>query len=345
MKFNPHLGLATLVVVLSLPPVRASEPVGPETVKPAELRKKALEFLAVLPDKMPGSEMDTAAQIELGRKLYFEKRLSVNETQSCNSCHAVDQSRPGVDGERTSPGAGGKRGGRNSPTVLNAGFHFSQFWDGRAPTLEDQAKGPILNPIEMGMPNEKEVLRRLSGDKEYIALFDKAFPGSPEKISYDNVARAIAAFERTLTTRDRVDDFFKGNDRALSQVEMAGLNAFLEVGCTTCHNGALVGATTFQKVGLVNAYENTADLGRFDVTKDDSDKFKFKVPSLRNVGLTAPYFHDGAIAQLEAAVEKMAWLQLGRKLTAEETRSIATFLNALSDKERTKGSSKTVSVK
>lgn len=304
------------------------------TPSSADLRAKAKEILGVIPDKMPGAENDTREQIELGRKLYFDTRLSVNQTQSCNSCHAVDKNRAGVDNEPTSPGAGGKRGGRNSPTVLNAGFHLAQFWDGRAATLEDQAKGPILNPIEMGMPDEATVLKRLKDDKDYQKQFARAFPAASEKITYDNVAKAIAAFERTLITRDRFDDFLKGNDRALTAAEQAGLNLFLEVGCTTCHNGALIGANAYHKVGLINAYENTSDLGRFEVSKDESDKFKFKVPSLRNVALTGPYFHDGKSATLEESVKKMAWMQLGRELTPEETKSIVAFLHALSDKER-----------
>ena len=312
----------------------------------AEIRTKAKEAaIEVIPDRMPGSENDTREQIELGRKLYFEKRLSANQTQSCNSCHAVDGNGAGMDGERTSPGAFGKRGGRNSPTVLNAGFHFSQFWDGRVDSLEEQAKGPILNPIEMGMPNEGEVLQRIRDDKEYQAQFARAFPAAAEKVTYDNLARAIAAFERTLITRDRLDDFLKGDDSALTAEELTGLNTFIDVGCTTCHNGSMIGATTFQKVGLINAYENNADAGRFDVTKDDSDKFKFKVPSLRNIDLTAPYFHDGATDSLEKAVEQMAWMQLGRKLTPEETKSMVAFLRALSDKERGARISKTASAK
>jgi cytochrome c peroxidase len=301
---------------------------------PADVRAKAKAILAVLPDSMPGSEKDSRDLIQLGRKLYFDKLLSVNQSQSCNTCHAVDQNQAGVDNERTSEGAFGKRGARNSPTVLNAGLHFAQFWDGRAPTLEEQAKGPILNPVEMAMPNDKEVLKRVGEVKEYQTMFAKAFPDAAEKITYDNMARAIAAFERTLITHDRFDDFMKGNDRALSAAELKGLETFLEIGCTTCHTGPAIGASSFQKVGLINAYENTSDFGRFDVTKEDSDKFKFKVPSLRNVALTGPYFHDGATANLEQAVTKMAWMQLGRKLTADETQSLVAFLNTLSDKSR-----------
>jgi cytochrome c peroxidase len=305
------------------------------------LRAQAKDVLGILPDKMPGAEKDTRPLIDLGRKLYFEKRLSANQTQSCNSCHAIDENQAGVDHEPTSLGAFGKRGTRNSPTTLNAGFHFAQFWDGRAPNLEEQAKGPILNPVEMAMPNEQAVLERIGADKEYETLFAKAFPNAAEKITCNNLAQAIADFERTLITHDRLDDFLAGDDHALSTAQLNGLGLFLEAGCTTCHNGPLIGANAYQKVGLIHSYENTKDLGRFDVTKDESDKFRFKVPSLRNAALTSPYFHDGASARLEDAVKKMAWMQLGRTLQPDEIKSLAAFLESLSDKQRVRGVTQT----
>jgi cytochrome c peroxidase len=299
------------------------------------LRTQAKEFIAPLPARMPGAELDTPAMIKLGEKLYFEKMLSANKTISCNSCHAVDQKKAGVDGEPTSGGAFGKKGDRNSPTVLNAGFHFVQFWDGRAPDLAAQAKGPILNPVEMAMPSEAEVVKRLKTSRDYPALFRKAFPDATEAVTYDNLAKAIAAFERTLVTRDRVDDFLKGDDRALNAREQSGLKLFLETGCTTCHNGPVLGANSFQKVGLVHPYSNTNDLGRFVVSKEEGDEFKFKVPSLRNVALTAPYFHDGNVARLEDAVRQMAHMQLDKQLTVDQVADLAAFLRALSDKSRT----------
>lgn len=302
----------------------------------AALRTQAKEVIAPLPDRMPGAENDTPEMIKLGQKLYFEKMLSVNNSMSCNTCHAVDQNRGGVDDEPTSPGAFGKRGDRNSPTVLNAGFHVSQFWDGRATDLVAQAKGPILNPVEMAMPSEAEVIKRLKASSEYPALFRKAFPKAADPLTYDNLAQAIAAFERTLITRDRVDDFLKGNDRALTAQEQRGFKLFLETGCTTCHNGPTVGANSYQKVGLVHPYTNTNDLGRFTVTKEDGDQFKFKVPSLRNIALTAPYFHDGKIAKLEDAVRQMAHMQLDKQLTEEQVSDLAAFLRALTDKVRGK---------
>lgn len=302
-------------------------------MSPAELRAKAKELLGPLPDKMPGSENDTPAMVELGRKLYFEKRLSVNNSQSCNSCHVVDNGGGGVDNEPTSPGAFKKRGGRNSPTTLNAGFHFAQFWDGRAPNLVEQAKGPVLNPVEMAMPNEAEVVKRLTADKEYPGMFAKAFPTAGEKITYGNMAAAIAAFERTLITRDRFDDFQKGDDKALTAQELKGLQLFLTAGCTTCHVGPIIGATTYQKVGLVHPYD-TPDEGRSAVTKDEDDKLKFKVPSLRNIALTGPYFHDGTQTSLKDTVKKMAFIQLDRTLTEAEADALVAWLHTLTDKPR-----------
>ncbi len=303
-----------------------------QTPAAAELRKKALEVITPIPAAMPGAEKDTPGLIGLGKKLYFEKRLSANDKQSCNSCHQVDGGKAGVDHEPTSPGAFGKRGGRNSPTTLNAGFHLAQFWDGRAETLADQAKGPILNPIEMGMPKDVDVVQKLSRISSYKKAFAKNFPGETNPLSYDNLAKAIAAFERTLVTRDRFDDFLKGDDKALSTAEQKGLHEFLTVGCTTCHYGPLVGANSYRKVGAVNPYPNTTDKGRIEVTKEEEDLLVFKVPSLRNIALTAPYFHDGAARSLPNAVSQMAWMQLGQKLSDEQVTSITTFLRALNGK-------------
>jgi cytochrome c peroxidase len=309
-------------------------PAAVNAASSSDLRASALKVLAPLPEKMPGAENDSPARVKLGRELFFEKKLSANNTQSCNSCHAVDQNRGGVDNEPTSPGAFGKRGGRNSPTVLNAGFHIAQFWDGRAKTLEDQAKGPVLNPGEMAMPSEAAVIEKLKAEKKYVGAFKKAFPGESDPITYDNFAKAVGAFERTLRTHDRFDDFLKGDDKALTAAELKGLDTFLSIGCTTCHTGPLLGGNDYKKLGILNAYENTSDKGRIEVTKEDYDEFVFKVPSLRNIALTAPYFHDGTQKTLEETIQKMAWLQLGKKLTADETRDLSAFLRALSDKKR-----------
>ncbi len=309
---------------------------------PAALRRQALDFVAPIPDRMPGAESDTAVLVRLGRELYFEKDLSENRTQSCNSCHQIDNRLGGVDNEPTSPGAFGKRGGRNSPTTLNAGFQFAQFWDGRADDLVAQAKGPVLNPIEMAMPTADVVVQRLKENARYRDLFRQAFPAATDPLTYDNMARAIAAFERTLLTRDRFDDFLKGDDRALSATERKGLHEFLSRGCTTCHYGPTIGGQTYQKIGLVKPFP-TDDKGRFEITKDADDEARFKVPVLRNIAITYPYFHKGQVATLEEAVRKMAWHQLGQELDDSTVQSIAAFLRSLTDKDRDPGPTASIS--
>ncbi len=268
----------------------------------------------------------TPEKIELGRKLYFEKRLSKGRDISCNSCH--DLARFGVDGEPTSLGDEGQRGGRNSPTVYNAAFHVAQFWDGRSPDVEDQAKGPILNPIEMAMPSAEAVIEVVKGIPEYEPLFKAAFPEDKHPITYDNLAKAIGAFERRLVTPAPFDAFLAGDANALSADELAGLDLFIGVGCTTCHNGTVIGGNSYQKMGLVRPYE-MKDLGRIDVTKKDTDKYVFKVPSLRNITKTGPYFHDGNVAELNEAIALMASHQLGLDLADRQVEAIATFLGSL----------------
>jgi len=294
------------------------------------LQERAKKMFGSLPKEMPGSQNDTPDRIALGKKLYFEKRLSANNSQSCNSCHNLEGA-AGVDNLPTSLGAFGNPGERNSPTTLNAGFHLAQFWDGRAVDLKAQAKGRILNPGEMAMPSEAEVLKRLGEDAEYPGLFEKAFGAN--SISYDNLAEAIAAFERTLVTPARFDDFVQGDHKALNKNEQDGLKTFMEKGCTSCHAGNLFGGNSYRKLGTVRPYE-TEDLGRFQVTKKEDDKYVFKVPSLRNVSLTQPYFHDGKVATLSQAVKLMASHQLGQDLTDEETTKIVAFLGSLNDKTR-----------
>ncbi len=293
--------------------------------------ENAKRFFAVLPDKMPGSENDTPELIALGEKMYFDVRLSDTNEMSCNTCHLLDGKHAGVDNLPTSPGTNGEFGTRNSPTVLNAGFHFVQFWDGRAADLKEQAKGPILNPVEMSMPNEAEVVAKLSADTELIGTFNNVFPNTG--LTYDNIAEAIAAFERTLITHDRFDDFLNGDLNALSDEEVEGLNTFVSTGCITCHIGPLLGGNMYQKMGLVVPYKDIEDTGRHMVTNMESDKFMFKVPSMRNVALTAPYFHDGGVEELDEAVIEMAKLELGKELTNAEVKSIVVFLKSLTDKE------------
>lgn len=266
------------------------------------------------------------ALVDLGRRLFLDKRLSMAGDISCNSCHGLDSY--GVDGEPTSPGHLGKRGDRNSPSVFNAALHMSQFWDGRAKDVEEQALGPVMNPVEMAMPTEAEVMKRLSGDRDYKKLFVRAFPQQQSPMTFENVGKAIGAFERRLLTPSRFDDYLRGSKNVLTSEELAGLDLFVNQGCVACHNGVGLGGGMYQKLGLVKPYE-TPDLGRYNVTKEEADKFVFKVPSLRNITETGPYFHDGKVASIDEAVSLMARHQLGKELTPEQIELIVTFLESL----------------
>lgn len=268
----------------------------------------------------------TEAKIDLGRMLYFDKRLSIDNDVSCNSCHQLDKF--GVDNEKTSKGHKGQRGDRNSPTVYNAAFHFVQFWDGRAADVEAQAKGPILNPVEMAMPSEPEVVARLEAVEGYREAFAAAFPGEEKPINYDNLARAIGAFERKLVTPSPFDAFLAGDDKALTTEQQEGLAVFLDTGCTVCHSGTVLGGQMYQKLGLVKPYP-TDDPGRAKVSGNEAERGFFKVPSLRNVEKTAPYFHDGSVATLEQASRLMAEHQLGRTLPDTDVTKLVAFLASL----------------
>lgn len=266
-------------------------------------------------------------RIELGRQLFFDPRLSKSQEISCNSCHNLDTF--GVDNKPVSLGHKQQKGSRNSPTVYNAADHIAQFWDGRAKDLVEQAKGPILNPVEMAMAGEVNVLEVLRSIPQYAESFKKAFPGASEPITYTNVATAIAEFEKHLTTPSRWDRFVRGDQDALTNKEKAGFNKFMETGCMTCHFGKDVGGALFQKLGMVIPYPDQIDAGRFEATKNEADRMFFKVPSLRNVEKTAPYFHNGQVETLDQAVVLMAKHQLGRDLSKEDAASIATWLKSL----------------
>lgn len=285
---------------------------------------------APLPNSAPNSANPTSpAKVALGKDLYFDTRLSKAQDISCNSCHNLDTF--GVDNEPTSPGHKGQRGGRNSPTVLNAALHIAQFWDGRAKDVEAQAIGPILNPIEMAMPSEQAVLDRLGADPKTVAAFKAAFPEESNPLTYANIGNAIGAFERTLLTPSRFDDFLTGDEHALTPEEKAGGKLFVETGCTACHMGATLGGSMYQKLGLVKEYP-TKDMGRYEVTKKEADRKVFKVPSLRNVVKTGPYFHDGSVKTLNLAVAQMGEYQLGKQLTESQIASIVSFLGSLTAK-------------
>ena len=267
--------------------------------------------------------------IALGRSLYYETRLSKNHDISCNSCH--DLAKGGVDNQPFSPGHKGQLGGRNSPTSLNAALHVAQFWDGRAADVEAQAKGPVLNPVEMAVPDEATAVKTLKSIPAYPEMFQKAFPGQDDPVTFDNMATAIGAFERGLVTPAPFDAFLKGDEKALTDAQLAGLSTFMDTGCTACHSGVAVGGQGYFKLGMVVPYE-TKDEGRKEVTGNDADLHVFKAPSLRNITLTGPYFHDGSIKSLDEAVKLMAKHQLGKELKDEEVKSIVTFLGALEGK-------------
>lgn len=290
--------------------------------------RNRLERFGPLPDVVPTRSGPPADElVSLGRMLYFDTRLSRSQTISCDSCHPL--TRYGADGEPTSTGFRGQRGNRNSPTVYNAAAQFVQFWDGRAPTVEEQAKGPMLNPAEMAMPSGKAVTAVLMSMPEYVAAFRHAFPNDRNPVTFDHAAEAIGAFERKLVTPSRWDRFLRGDESALSAEEKGGFNVFVEEGCAACHTGVLVGGDGFQRLGAAKAYPDTSDPGRYQVTKSDGDRMFFKIPALRNVAMTGPYFHNGKVATLPDAVRQMADYQLGKQLTDRRVQAITTWLNTL----------------
>lgn len=239
----------------------------------------------------------------------------------------------GVDNEPTSLGTDGVRGGRNSPTSLNAFLHITQFWDGRAKDVEAQAQGPILNPIEMGMPHQEVVIEKIAALPEYIHLYKNAYPAD-KKMTYQNLTAAIGYFERTMVTPSRFDKFLANDFEALSPKEKLGLKIFLDKGCQTCHMGITVGGSMYEKFGKFDSYwkytgSSKVDNGVFDLSKNQNDKHRFKVPSLRNVTETYPYFHDGSVKDLKVAVKIMSRIQLDKELTDSEADAIVAFLGSL----------------
>ncbi|MCW8193446.1 cytochrome-c peroxidase [Proteobacteria bacterium 005FR1] len=276
------------------------------------------------------AKVENPAKVELGKKLFFDPRLSRSGFISCNSCHNL--STGGSDNLPSSIGHNWQQGPINSPTVLNSSMNLAQFWDGRAADLQEQAGGPIANPGEMASTHDLaiEILRSIPG---YVNEFGAVYGNS--KIDLERVTDAIAAFEETLVTpNSRFDQWLKGDNSALTKAELKGYELFKNVGCVACHNGPAVGGNSFQKMGMVAPYETDSEVeGRSAVTGRDADRFSFKVPTLRNVELTYPYFHDGAIWSLEQATDIMARLQLGRTLTKAEIDSIVAFLKTLTGEQ------------
>jgi len=297
-------------------------------VEASGLLVQARQSFSPLPDKPVFAEYNpgTEAKIALGKMLYFDTRLSKSNTISCNSCHNLATA--GVDNNPVSTGHMWTSGARNAPTVLNASLHIAQFWDGRAEDVEEQAAMPITNPAEMAA-TEKLVVERLGSIPMYVSLFRDAFPGEDKPVRLVNVARAIGAFERTLMTPSRFDKFLKGDEGALDENEKTGLATFLSLKCVICHSGVGVGGGAFMKFGLLEKPDFVTDPGLFDVTGNKRDMHVFKVPSLRNVELTYPYFNNGIVWDLSRAVKIMGKAQLGVELTGEQVDSLICFLKSL----------------
>jgi cytochrome c peroxidase len=319
-----HLLLFALLLTLVLIPVTylLSASGG------VQVNASALKLFAPLPTVMSSPDNPvTEAKVKLGRILYYDPRLSANQKISCNTCHPLDAY--GAESTAVSTGHKNQKGNRNAPTVYNAAGHFAQFWDGRAPTVEEQAKGPITNPVEMAMPSNAAAVQVIKSMPEYVSLFETAFPGDKDPITYNNMALAIGAFERGLVTPSRWDAFLEGDQSALTNAEKSGFNTFAATGCQWCHYGPYIGGAVYQKLGVMKPWPNQTDQGRYQLTKEEIDKMVFKVPSLRNIKQTAPYFHDGSVPTLEQAIRNMAVHQRGVTLTDAQVKSIETWMDSL----------------
>lgn len=297
------------------------------------LLKQAQGLFKPIPDQPPepAGNPITPAKVALGRMLYFDARLSSSGVISCNSCHNVGMG--GIDGVPTSIGHGFKKGPRNAPTVYNAVFNAAQFWDGRAADLKAQATGPVQAGVEMNS-KPAAVEAALKSMPGYVDAFKAAFPQDATAVSFDNMAKAIEAFEATLITPGApFDAFLKGNDRALTADQQAGLKLFMDKGCASCHNGVNLGGQGYYPFGVLQKPSEdvrpTADVGRFTVTKSKTDEYVFRAAPLRNVALTAPYFHSGKVWKLQDAVTIMGSAQLGATLTPDEAEKIHLFLHSL----------------
>ena len=326
MRFMPIASLVLLGLLLS-------GEARPQTT----LMKQAQGLFKPIPTSPPAlpGNPSSPAKLALGKALYFDPRLSESHAISCNSCHMVGMG--GVDLQETSLGHRWQHGGRNAPTVYNAVFDTAQFWDGRAKDLEQQAGGPLVNPLEMDA-TEAHVVEQLKGIPGYGALFSRAFPAQKDPITFDNVRKAIAVFEATLITPGApFDRYLQGDEKALAPLQKEGLSLFITKGCAGCHNGINVGGDKYAPFGVVERpgaqILPPGDKGRFAVTKTASDEYVFRVPPLRNIALTAPYFHSGKVWDLRQAIAVMGSSQLGATLSDEEVGKIEAFLNVLTGQQ------------
>ncbi|WP_236848376.1 cytochrome-c peroxidase [Campylobacter sp. P091] len=279
------------------------------------------QMITPIPDSIPYNK----EKAMLGKQLYMDTTLSADGKVSCNTCH--DTKTFGMDNQVFSTGINGVMDTPfNSPTTFNAAFNFVQFWNGRAKDLADQARSPFTNPQEMGLNDEAEVIKIIEQNPDYKAKFNKIYG----EINMDNITDAIAEFEKTLITPNSpFDRYLNGDENAISSQAKRGWEAFKSNGCVACHQGQNVGGTMYQKIGIFEPYPNQENLGRYEITKVESDKMVFKVPSLRNVAKTAPYYHDGSIPTLDACVQFMAYYQLGKFLDQQTVEDIVAFLESL----------------
>lgn len=316
--------LASLLSAAALAAATAALAAGPD----ASLLADAKSVFTPLPAAPSGG----ADQAELGRRLFFESRVSADGNVSCSHCHLSDQQ--GADGLPKSFGVFGKLNPRNAPTIFNAALQFKAHWRGDRETIEEQAEKSPTGAVSFGNPDFATVIAKLKSIPGYSEAFAKAFPGEADPVTQKNWGKAIGVFERTLPQPTRFDAFLKGDAKALTTSEQAGLRKFIDVGCAGCHDGPGLGGASFAKFGVVSDYwketgATEIDKGRADVTKNDADLYVFKVPSLRNVAKTGPYFHDGSVAELPRAVRVMGKTQLGVDLSAKDVEAITAFLGAL----------------
>ncbi len=319
------IALAALCAINATPARAAGRDAG--------LIQRAKAIFGTLPTTMSSPDNPiTPEKVKLGATLFWESRISVDGTVSCAKCHPPE--RYGADGLAKALGNNCRENPRNSPSIFNAASQIAEHWIGNRTSVEDQAKQALIGPPSFGMPDYASVEAILKGMPGYVALFKAAFPRDSDPVTVDNFARAVGAFERTLTTPAPFDDFLRGKTDALSEQEKRGLRAFLDTGCMTCHFGPFIGGQLYQKFGIFAPYEQYTksrkiDEGRFAVTKVPADRFVFKVPVLRNVAETAPYFHDGSVPKLVDAVTIMAKVQLNKDLGRGRAEDIAAFLKSL----------------
>lgn len=328
IKFSQHAVILLFVlagVALAIKDFRAREQVTDE----AELTEKADSAVNLPIPPIPLAVNLDERKVSLGERLYHDTRLSHDNTISCASCH--DLKMGGTDQVKTSTGINGVLGPINSPTTFNSGYFFSQFWDGRARDLTEQAAGPVHNPMEMGS-NWEEAIRKLSKDPSYVRDFSKIYPNG---IQGENIADAIAEYEKSLITpNSRFDRFLRGDKKTLSAVELDGYRLFKEYGCISCHQGIALGGNLYQTLGVMEDYfthrqKTKVDYGRFNVTSKECNRYQFKVPTLRNIEKTFPYLHDGSARTLEDVLQVMWKSQLGRSISPEESARIVKFLKTL----------------